>query len=266
MTQNSKQIFIFDKEPTFAELWDKCVYGFLYNIDEYMQDIEELFAKLGVTKQSDIIDVSTGGGFPSLDLMKAGYHIDCTDGFQDEVDLFNKKSKSFGLETRCINVRWENLQNTFQKNTFDFLFCRGNSYIYAGGGWNEMIEIEQDKSLSNYRQTLSIFYDLIKPNGWIYIDKFKDSETSHKEKVCEIKVGNNPNEDLIFWTQRFPEKRIRQASMIRKNESGERGVPNITYDLSASELGKMFEEVGFKNVQKIELGSEKHFDIWIAQK
>lgn len=266
MTQDNNRTFIFDKEPTFAELWDKCVYGLLYNIGEYTQVIEELFTKLGVTKQSDIIDVSAGGGFPSLDLIKDGYNITCTDGFQDEVDLFNKKSKSFELDTRCVNVRWENLHNTFQKNTFDFLFCRGNSFIYAGGGWNEMIEIEQDKSLSNYKQTLSTFYDLIKPNGWIYIDKFKDSETSHKEKVCEIKVGNNPNEDLIFWTQRFLEKRMRQASMIRKNESGERGVPNITYDLSALELEKMFVEVGFKNVQKIELGSEKHFDIWIAQK
>ncbi len=266
MTQNSKRTFIFDKEPTFAELWDKCVYGLLYNIDEYLQDIEELFTKLGVTKKSYIIDASAGGGFPSLDLIKAGYNIVCTDGFQDEVDLFNKKSKSFELEARCINVRWENLQSNFQNNTFDFLFCRGNSFIYAGGGWNETIEIEQDKSLSNYKQTLSTFYDLIKPNGWIYIDKFKDSETSHREKVGEIKVGNNPNEDLIFWTQRFPEKRIRQASMIRKNESGERGVPNITYDLSAPELEKMFVEVGFKNVQKINLNSEKHFDIWIAQK
>lgn len=266
MTSSSRQVFTFDQEPTFAELWDKCVYGFLYNIDEYTSDLEKLFVKLGVEKQSHIIDVSAGSGFPSLDLVKSGYSIKCTDGFSDQVDLFNKKSKSLGLQSRCINVSWENLERTFQKNTFDFLFCRGNSFIYAGGGWNEMIEIKQDKSLANYRQTLSIFYDLIKPNGWIYIDKFKDSETSHQEKVCEIKVGNNSNEDLIFWTQRFPEKRIRQASMIRKSESEERGIPNITYDLSVPELEKMFVEVGFRNVRKIELGSEKHFDVWIAQK
>lgn len=260
------QFFVFDKEPSFAQLWDKCVYNLLYDIDKYKQEIKNIFTKLRITKQSKIIDVSAGGGFPSLDLAKDGYDFTCVDGFQDQVDLFNKKSEDFGLQIRCINLMWENLLDYFQKGTFDFLFCRGNSFIYASGGWNEVVKIEQEKSLSDYRRTLAIFYDLIKPGGWIYIDKFKDSETTHREKVCDIKIGNGSREDLIFWTQRFTDKKIRKASMIRKVDDTENGVPNITYDLLGVELENILALVGFKNIKKINLLSEEHFDIWLAQK
>lgn len=260
------QLFIFDKEPSFAQLWDKCVYGLLYDIDKYTRDIKNLFTKLGVKKQSKIIDVSAGGGFPALDLVRDGYNITCVDGFQDEVDLFNQKAAVSGSQIRCAHLKWENLLDSFEKNIFDFLFCRGNSFIYACGGWNEMVKIEPESALLNYKQTLFVFYDLIKPGGWIYIDKFKDSETTHKEKVCDIKVGDGPKEDLVFWTQRFSEQKIRKASMIRKIDDMESGVPNITYDLLDTELENMLVLVGFKNIQKIDLVSEQHFDIWLAQK
>jgi hypothetical protein len=98
------------------------------------------------------------------------------------------------------------------------------------------------------------------------VDKFKDEETTHLEKVCEIKVNGGASEDLIFWTERFPEQKIRQASMIRKVGEVEQKTPNITYDLSGEELESFLTEIGFKNIQKPSLQSEQHFDVWIAQK
>jgi len=265
-TPEQAELFNFKSDPTFAQLWDKCVYNLLYNIADYKNDIEKLFGQLGITKDSKIADVSAGGGFPSLDLIKDGYNITCVDGFQDQVDLFNQKAEQSNLEARCINSKWENLENVLEENSLDFLSCRGNSFIYAGGGWNEMIEIDPEKSIEDYTKTLAIFYKLLKPGGWIYIDKFQDTETSHKEKVGQIQVGDGPKEDLIFWTQRYSDKKIRQASMIRKVGDIENGVPNITYDLLGSELENMLQQVGFKNIQKIQMESEKHFDIWVAQK
>jgi SAM-dependent methyltransferase len=257
---------LFKKQPTFAELWDACVYQLLYNISDYKQDIEKLFAQLDVTKDSAIIDVAAGGGFPALDLVKDGYNFICTDGSPDEVDLFNEKSIQTDLTVKCSEVHWDNLSDKFPPSSFDFLFCRGNSFIYAAGGWNENVAVQAEKSLSIYRKTLSIFYDLLKSGGWIYLDKFKDSETTHRVKVADIQVGNGQKEELIFWTERFPEQKIRRASMIRKNGDVENAVPNITYDLSSLELEQLFQDVGFKNVQKIELPSEQNFDVWIAQK
>ncbi len=258
--------FEFDHEPTFAELWDKCVYSLLYDVEKYKGDIEALLAELGINKNSDIIDVSAGGGFPALELIEDDYNVTCTDGYADQVVLLNQKALNQGLKVRCDQVLWNDLLEKFPAQSFDFMFCRGNSFIYAGGGWNSMIKVDTENALDKYKQTLKTFYDLLKDGGWIYIDKFKDTETTHREKVGEIEVQGEEAEELIFWTERFPAQKIRQASMIRKKGDQEQKVPNITYDLSSSELESILREVGFKNVQKKRIDGETHFDIWIAQK
>ncbi len=256
----------FDHEPTFAELWDVCVYNLLYVSEEYKKDLENLFNKLDIGKKSKIIDTSAGGGFPGLELIKDGYDVTCVDGFADQVELFNQKAKSAGLQNTCLMAFWKDLPSLLQPNSFDFLFCRGNSFIYAGGAWNSTVEINPEEAIDNYKKTLKVFYDLLKPGAKMYIDKFKDDETTHREKVCEIKINNNDPESLIFWTQRFPEKKIREASMIRETSAGEKKVPNITYDLSSVELESFLSEIGFKNVEKVTIPSEKRFDVWILQK
>jgi len=258
--------FNFDHEPTFAELWDACGYNLLYVSEEYKKDLENLFDKLRMTKESKIIDTSAGGGFPGIELIKDGYNVTCVDGFDDQVELFSLKAKKQGLMNTCIKALWKDLPTMFPNDSFDFLFCRGNSFIYAGGAWNSMIKIDANESIKNYKETLAIFYNLLKPGGKIYIDKFKDDETTHREKVCEIKIGEGESENLVFWTQRFPEQKIREASMIRETAQGEKKVPGITYDLSAAELESFLTETGFQNIQKINVPSEKHFDVWIAQK
>lgn len=261
------KIFNFKNKPAFAELWDKCVYNLLYNIEDYLKDIENMFASKGINKQSKIIDVSAGGGFPSLDLIEQGYEIDCFDASDDEVELFNKKSRKKELDIKCEKRFWEEIPSLNKNEEYDFLFCRGNSFIYAGGGWNENTHIQEENSKKAYLDTLKNFYSLLKDGGYMYIDKFKDTETSHYEKVGEIKIGNEPNKDLIFWTERFPDINIRKASMIIQSKDGEReAVPNITYDLKEDELVKMIKEAGFSSVEEVELPSETHFKAWLCRK
>lgn len=136
-----------------------------------------------------------------------------------------------------------------------------------GGGWNELIKIDRKKALKSYQDTLKYFYDLLKDGGVFYVDKFKDSETTHKVVVANMKVVGQPVQELIFWTQRFPKQKIRRASMIRKDSDGtEHRVPNITYDLSEKELQGMMKTVGFRNIKRLRMKTEKHFNVLIAQK
>lgn len=259
--------FAFDHEPSFAELWEVCVYNLMYDVARYCDDIEKMFAYIGITNTSRIIDVAGGGGFPALDLAARGFTIDCIDGFSDEVVLFNQRAEERGVSTRCKQVLWSELPGAFSSQTHDFMFCRGNSFIYAGGGWNELVEINKQSALKKYRDTAKIFFDLLKPGGYLYIDKFKDSEVSHKETVAQIRVNSGEPEDLIFWTERFPEKKIRRASMIRRKTDGsESGIPNITYDLTFPELEEILKEAGFSSVETLAIPSEHYFDIRIARK
>lgn len=259
-------IIKFDKDPEFAELWDACIFRLLYDTDKYTEDLINLFKDLGINKDSNIIDVASGGGFPSLKLAQKGFNVICTDGSDDEIDLFNDKAKKLELNIVSKKVMWSDLDKKFPENSFDFILCRGNSFIYAAGGWNEEIEIDKGKSLAEYKKTLDIFYKILKPGGYLYVDKFKDSETDHREKVGEIQINDSDPEDLVFWTHRIIDRDIRKASMLRIKDRIEDGIPNVTYDLKFNELEKMIKDVGFSGIDFIDIPSEKHFDILIARK
>ena len=259
--------FNFSSEPSFAELWDKCVYNLLYNEVNYTNDLERLFTSINIDKSSKIIDVSAGGGFPAIDLSLKGYVIDCIDASDDEVRLFNEKAEVNKLTIRCKKAFWQDIPNFHKDNYYDFLFCRGNSFIYAGGGWNVEQKINEVESKKAYEETLKNFYNLLKKGGYMYIDKFKDTEVSHYETVGEIKVGDKPNEKLVFWTERFPEQNIRKASMIREKANGEKiGIPNITYDLKNFEIEEALKKIGFSQIKTITLPSEEHFQVWLCRK
>ena len=259
--------FNFSSEPSFAELWDKCVRNLLYDVSDYTRDIEELFTSKNINKTSKILDISAGGGFPALDLSLKGYVIDCIDGSNDEVELFNKKSKENKLEVRCEKVLWKDIASLHRNNSYDFLFCRGNSFIYAAGGWNIEQDIDVTESKKVFEQTLVNFLALLKDGGYMYIDKFMDTEVSHYETVGEIKVGDESAEKLVFWTERFPEQNIRKASLIIEKINGDKiAVPNTTYDLKGLEFEEMLKGAGFSSVSQIKLPSEKHFQIWLCKK
>ena len=258
------ETFNFDHEPSFAELWELCNNKLLYDAASYGDELANLLTNKGLGKHSAIADVAAGSGFPALELSKRGFDIKCTDGFQDEVDLFNKRAEELKLAVRCDKIVWNDLPKRYAKNSLEFVLCRGNSFIYADGGWNSLITIKAEGALKSYAETAAIFFDLLKPGGFLYIDKFKDSETTHKEKVLTIKINDNDPEDLIFWTER---EKIRRASMVRRKATGEEsGVPNITYDLAFPELRWILKSVGFSKIEDIALSSEKHFDILFAQK
>lgn len=136
MSKTSKQIPMlrFTQEPSFADLWDACVYTLLYDSVGYTEELEALFAEKRISKKSKIIDVSCGGGFPALHLIEDGYTVDCMDAFQDEVDLFHKKAKALGLKAKAKKAYWSEIPNLYPKESYDLVMCRGNSFIYAGGG------------------------------------------------------------------------------------------------------------------------------------
>ncbi len=263
---NSKKILEIHANPTLDEVWDLCVRNFLYDQKKYVNEVLEIFARLGITKESKIADVSAGGGFPALNLIALGYKVDCFDGFA--TDLFDQNAKKEGQDVTCKKALWEELPELVSPGEYDFVFCRGNSFIYAGGGWSETSGFDIEKVRADYIKTAKIFAGMLKAGGYMYIDKFKDSELGYREKLATIKVGSNL-EDLVFFSERSPESKLRKAS-VQRMAGGD--VTNfevkITYDLSKEELINFLKEGGFSDVEVInsEVPEEKHFDVWLAKK
>ena len=256
----------FEKEPEFPELWDACLYNLLYDSKKHTEEIQELFVENGISKNSKIIDVSAGTGFPAIELTEKGYAIDCMDASEDEIKVFNKKAKKKDLKLECKKLEWLEMPKHYKKNNYDFMFCRGNSFIYAAGGWNKHKEVNKEESLKKYKDTLKVFYDLLNKNGILYLDKFKDSEIPHKTKVGTVQIKDKKY-DLIFYNEIKKELNTRYAAMLLKDKNGmEKGLPNITYLLSEEEVIKILKEVGFKEVKEIILKTEGHFVVWLAKK
>lgn len=265
--KDNLEVLSVEDEPAFPELWKLAEYNLLYNPEEYFSDIEKLFNKIGVDKESKILDTCVGPGFFSTELLKNNYNLTTSDKNPNMIIPFSETLKENGIEHKTVISDWIDLDKKFSDESFDLLFNRGNSFIYAPGGWNEMIKVDKEAALNRMLEVLKIYYKLLKPGGYLYVDKFKDSEIPAKKVVAKLDIEkDNTQKDIVFYVERKPEEQVRFAQMLLRDTDGkEVGLPNVAYDLSSDEMENMLKEAGFK-FEKINLKSERHFDIWLAQK
>ena len=252
------------RKLSFAQLWRICIYNFMYDVPRYVHDIEKIFNKNNLIKYSKILDSCAGVGFPAIEITKKGYKIDCMDATEDEIIEFKDNARKQNVDLTCKKLKWSEIPEQYPRNHYDFIFCRGNSFIYAPGGWNEYKKVNKKESLKEYKKTLKIFYSILKEGGILYLDKFSDREKPGRVKIGEVKFGEREY-DLFFY--REMKEGYREAAMILVDENGnEEGLLNIAYSLRFNEVISMMKEVGFKKIQKIKLKSEEYFDIILAYK
>ena len=257
-----------EKELKFPELWKLTEYELLYNAEDYVGEIEELFKNIGINKKSNILDTCVGPGFFSTELLEKGYNLKTADKSEEMIKPFVETLKEKGIEHEVIQSTWLNLPKHFKKNSFDMLFNRGNTLIYANGGWNEKKTPDKKKTLTASKKTLKIYYELLKKGGYLYVDKYRDSEIPAKKVVAKLKIKEtNEEKDIMFSVERKPKKNIRYAQLLLRDKKGkETGLPNMAYDLTEDELETLLKEVGFSSIKKTKLRNEKHFVVWLAKK
>lgn len=263
---NLKEIKV-EQEPEFPELWKLCEYELLYDIDEYMEEMEELFGKKGIDKKSKILDTSVGPGFFVQELLENGYNVSTSDKNPKMLAPFKEYLKERGIKHETVISDWKDLDKHFKPSTFDLLLNRGNTFILANGGWHEKIVINRKQTLKAMEICLKVYYKILKKGGYLYIDKFRDSEIPDKKVVATLKnKTTKEKKDVIFYVERVPDENIRYAQMLLRDKNGrETGLPNMTYDLTENEMEDLLKKVGFK-VNKINLKSERHFVVWLAKK
>ncbi|MEI7512009.1 MAG: class I SAM-dependent methyltransferase [Candidatus Uhrbacteria bacterium] len=268
MEQDSNDtVLFFEYEPTFVEMLEMLMEKRLYDTSAYTVELEGLFHRLGYDKESRILDVAAGSGFPALNLVEHGYTIECSDGAEDQIELFHRRARERGVSLSCKQLYWNELSQVYAPETYDAVLCRGNSFIFAVGGWNQDVPIDREVALRTYTETAKSFYDVLKPGGVLYLDKFKDDEVNHKEVVAKIRYGENVTANIVFWTERDPIYKVRRATMLLQKEDGsESGPLNIGYDLTAPELECCLLNAGFSSVDRAMLPSETFFDIYLARK
>jgi len=256
-----------EKKPDFPNLWKLVEYDLLYDIEDYLGEMENLFSKLKINKKSKIIDTCVGPGFFIKELLNKDYDVSTMDESKDNVKPFLDDIKELGINHKTTICPWLDMKKHYKSNSFDFMLNRGNSFIFANGGLLEKIPVDKKKTLQAMKKTLKIYYDLLKKGGYLYIDKYRDSEVPSEKVVAKLKIKETKEEkNVVFNVERNPSENYRYASIILRDKQGDDStVFNKVYDLTEDEMESLLKEVGFK-VEKINLKSEKHFVVWLARK
>lgn len=166
----------------FVERWDELIDW------EARADGEGKFfiEKLHQLKKYNILDVATGTGFHSVQLLKAGFNVTSADGNAQMLVKAFDNARQNGFVMRTVHSDWRWLNRDVQDQLFDAVICLGNSFTH-------LFE-EHDR-----RRALAEFYAVLKHDGVLIIDQrnydaiLDDGfSTKHKYYYCGDKVTAEP--------------------------------------------------------------------------
>ncbi|MFC1504387.1 class I SAM-dependent methyltransferase [Spirochaetota bacterium] len=270
-----RPVFAFDHEPSFAELWDRYLCVVQYpgtsfdgkGSDEgFVSDLAKLCALKKITSSSKILDTCCGTGFPALHLRKCGFDVDCMDASDDMIAVFKKNALDLNVSDSAIKCNWEHMHDHLKTSSYDMLLCRGNSFIYAPGGWNSPLAIDRDQAMKVYQETFKIFYSMLKPGGYAYIDKFVDNEKPKHETIARVKVGNGAEREMKISLEIKSASKQRRAELCVDDGGDGECYTSTSCNVSAAEMEQLIMEAGFTILERPVLESEKHWDIFFAEK
>jgi SAM-dependent methyltransferase len=196
---------------SFVEKWDELI-----DWEARAESEGRFFIELlkGRDKRK-VLDVATGTGFHSVQLLKAGFEVTSVDGNGAMLAkaFENAKERHFILKTIHADWRWLNRE---VHGKFDAIICLGNSFTH-------LFE-EQDR-----RRALAEFYAALKHDGVLIIDQRNyDSildhgfSSHHRYYYCGEEVVAEPehvDDGLARFRYSFPDGTDYHLNMfpLRKN-------------------------------------------------
>lgn len=239
-------------------LWEICL-SFEYDYETLLQGIED-FLKPHIEK--DILDCACGTGFITLDLIKKGYLIKCSDGSKRMIDRFVEKARSENVSIKPEQLKWDELSSHYW-NSFDIVMCRGSSLIYAGG-WDNKLSDNREIIFSSLKN----FYECLKPGGFLYVDTTSSrtmKRTSPEYNIYQSQVINGLEVKLEETIKTDREKQLRIWEPIVTINNVKHSLLRYSYYLLHSELKEMLKACGFSKIEKKKISGE-HYDVFIAHK
>ena len=196
----------------FVERWDQLIDWEARARGEGRFFIDKL---KGLGKYN-ILDVATGTGFHSVQLLNAGLNVTSADGNAQMLVKAFENGRDTGHVMRTVHADWRWLNRDVQDQLFGAVIWLGNSFT-------DIFE-EHDR-----RRALAEFYAALKHDGVLIIDhrnydKILDKgfSTKHKYYYCGEKVSAEPihvDEGLARFEYRFPDGAKHHLNMypLRKN-------------------------------------------------
>lgn len=196
---------------SFVEKWDDLIDWEARALSEGQFFIDILRAR----SKHKILDVATGTGFHSIQLLKAGFDVMSADGNAAMLAKAFENAKEQNLILKIVQADWRWL-NKDVHSKYDAIICLGNSFTH-------LFE-ENDR-----RRVLAEFYAALRHDGLLIIDQRNyDSildhgfSSKHKYYYCGDKVTAEPehvDEGLARFRYAFPDGSEYKLNMfpLRKN-------------------------------------------------
>ena len=133
---------------SFVERWDELVDW------SARADIEGKFfiEKLRNLQKHTILDVATGTGFHSVQLIEAQFDVTSVDGSAQMLVKAFKNAKDKGHIIKTVHSDWRSLSRDLNEQRYDAILCLGNSFTF--------LHEENDR-----RKALAEFYSVLKHDG-----------------------------------------------------------------------------------------------------
>ncbi|MBO6680180.1 class I SAM-dependent methyltransferase [Parvibaculum sp.] len=162
-----------------------------------------------------ILDVATGTGFNSVQLLKAGFDVTSVDGSAEMLSKAFANARDHGFVMQTVHADWRWL-NKDVHGKFDAIICLGNSFTHLFD--------ERDR-----RRALAEFYAALKHDGILILDQRnydaildRGFSSKHKYYYCGDQVTAEPehvDDSLARFRYTFPDNSVYHLNMfpLRKN-------------------------------------------------
>jgi SAM-dependent methyltransferase len=191
---------------TFVEKWDDLI-----DWDARAESEGNFFVDLlrGRSKQK-VLDVATGTGFHSLQLIKAGFDVTSVDGNPDMLVRAFENGKQHGVVMRTVLADWRSLTKDIH-GKYDAIICLGNSFTH--------LFHEKDR-----RRALAEFYAALNHHGVLILDQRNYDRildtgftSKHTYYYCGENVRAEPehvDDGLARFKYEFPDGSVFHLNMF----------------------------------------------------
>lgn len=234
---------------SFVEKWDELIDWDRRTETEGEFFIEKL-RELGVKK---VLDVATGTGFHSVQLLKAGFEVTSVDGSPVMLAKAFENARRQGYILRTVQADWRWL-NRDVHDFYDAVICLGNSFTH----------LHQD---NDRRKALAEYYATLRHDGLLILDQRNydalldhQIKPSHNFYYCGDNVCAEPehvDESLARFKYSFSDGSAFHLNM---------------FPLRKAYVQRMMREVGFQHIEtfgdfkETYRESEPDFFIHVAEK
>ena len=181
----------------FVDKWDELIDWDGRSKGEGDFFVREL-QKRGAKK---VLDVATGTGFHSVQLLKAGFEVHSADGQANMLERAFYNARRQNLILRTIHADWRQLSNNIHEK-YDAIICLGNSFTHLFD--------EKDR-----RKAMAEFYSVLKSDGVLILDQRnydgmleKGYSSKHKFYYTGDIVAEpeSVEEDMVRFKYQFKDK------------------------------------------------------------